>query len=101
MTSADVFALARWGSYEIKSVLAMSLAILMRSALVTLTTWPSMLEVLRRNDAEFFQRGAALPHFKPKHWDSISIAELLREAALGFPSSKQVGDAGKIALAAF
>jgi hypothetical protein len=103
LTSAGVFSLVRWGSYEIKSAFATSLAILMRSALVTLTTWPSMIELLKRSDAEFFdtQQGAVRPHFKPNHWDSISIAELLQEAALGYPSSKWVGDAGKLAIAAF
>ena len=103
MASSDLFSLARWGSYEIQSAFAMSLAILMRSALVTSTTWPSMLEVIKRNDAEFFEvhRGKAVPCFKPKHWDGTSIVELLQEAALGYPSSKKVGDAGKTALAAF
>ena len=62
-----------------------------------------MLDLLKRSDAEFFdgRGGTAKPRFKPGHWDSISIAGLLQEAALGFPSSKGVGSAGKAALAAF
>ena len=81
----------------------MSLAILMRSALVTLTTWTPMLDILERSDAEFFDGhgGTAKPRFKPGHWDSASNAELLQEAASGFPSSKRIKNIGEMALAAF
>ena len=80
----------------------MSLAILMRAALITLS-WTSPLEYLKENDAEYFvaHRGAIQVHFQPKNWDSPSIVELLHEAAAGFPSSKRYRDAGKLALAAF
>jgi hypothetical protein len=62
-----------------------------------------MLEVLKAGDAEFLeaQGDVIKTRFKPKFWDSESIAELLQEAALGFPSSKRFRDAGKIALKAF
>jgi hypothetical protein len=102
MTSTHIFALRSWGSYQITSTLAMSLAILMRAALITLS-WTSPLEYLKENDAEYFvaHRGAIQVHFQPKNWDSPSIVELLHEAAAGFPSSKRYRDAGKLALAAF
>ena len=103
MASSDVFSLRRWGSYDINSLLAMSLAILMRAALVTLSTWPSMLEHLKSNDVEHLNivKGVVKSRFKPKHWDTASIAELLRDASLGFPDSIRFRAAGQLALSAF
>ena len=103
LASSDVFSLRRWGSHDINSLLAMSVAILMRAALVTLTTWPSMLELLKANDAEHLNvvKGVVKSRFKPKHWDTASIAELLRDVSLGFPDSVRFRAAGQLALSAF
>ena len=61
-----------------------------------------MIDILKGSDLEHFvmQEGVAIAKFKPPHWDTSSIAELLLEASLGFPSSRKFRDAGKLALAA-
>ena len=42
-----------------------------------------------------------LKRFAPSFWDAPSCAEILHEAASGFPSSKKFSSAGRAALAAF
>ena len=81
----------------------MSLAILMRSALVTLSSWRSMFEVLEEKATDHLGAIQVLiqKQFRPNHGDCCSIAELLHDAALGFPSSKRLQVAGSAALAAF
>jgi hypothetical protein len=62
-----------------------------------------MLDILKKNDIEHLERvnGVLKSRFKPKYWDTSSIAELLHDASLGFPSFGRYRAAGALALAAF
>ena len=61
------------------------------------------MDLLRSNDVEHFVVVDRVIHsrFKPKHWDTSPIAELLNDASRSLPSSRRFRGAGKIALAAF
>ena len=85
MSSSDIFALHKWGSYQVKSAEAISLARLMRSALTTLTTWSDMYDMLAQHAENHLGalQTAVLKQFKPPHWDSPSFAEVLHDAATG------------------
>eukprot|EP00973_Karenia_brevis_P039409 5441033-Karenia_brevis.AAC.1 len=101
--ASDFFALEAWGSYKIVSVLAQSAAILMRAALVTLCSWRPMYQILKDNAETHIDLHQVVfgRSFTPRFWDSRSIAELLFDASLGFPSSKRLAGPGRAALNIF
>ena len=98
--ASDFFSLSRWGSYQLKSALARSLATLMRSALVTHKSWVSMRQMLQATARLHLdiEQAYLLKKCAPRFWDSDSIAETLHDASLGFPNSKRFGKAGRAAL---
>ena len=95
--------MCRWGSYEVKSALALSLATLMRSALVTHKSWLDMYSALQ-DTAEVrldIYQAYISKRFSPRFWDTGSIAEALHEASVGCLSSAKLRGAGQAALLAF
>ena len=86
LSGNDFFALAQWSNITIKSMLATSVAVIIRSVLVTLKTWRSMHDMLTRSSWDLLplidaKRGI----FQPRFWRSKSLAQTLHEAAHGFP----------------
>jgi len=98
---ADYFHLWRWGSIKIMSVQALTLAILMRSALKTLSTWPQAALKLQHAAQEHLPAIAWMSgRYSPQHWDSPPLAMVLKDAAAGFPTCTTLCGAGSRALAA-
>ena len=101
--ASDFFSLGRYGSYVITSASAGSLSALMRSALVTHKSWRSMHSMLQEAARMHLDMEQAflLKRDSPRFWDSQSIAEVLHDAAHGFPASRSFSAAGAAALLAF
>jgi hypothetical protein len=82
------FNLSVLGGPKIKSLKAMSVATLTRTAVKTITSWQQDYDVLLANaDALPLTTRANGTLWSP-YWDTPSIAALLRHAARGFPESE-------------
>lgn len=100
LAASDYFSMSKWGSYPIRSVLAYSIAVLMRSALVTHQSWKAMHSMLKEQAEKNIDLHQLIFNgsFSPRFWDSLSICEVMHAAARGFPNHKRLSDAGCAAL---
>ena len=104
---SDWFQIASFGCPQPISMYALGLASLMRAALVTCSTWQCNIARIRtalREEGRFgWWRGVAggVGILAPPFWMAPSIASVLEDAALGFPSSQRLRAGGAEALALF
>ena len=81
---SDFFAIGSWGGAQLHSLSAAASAALMRSALVTLTTWQTGINLLRTTaDSHLDAVSVFNDRFWTKRWDSTALAFNLEQAASG------------------
>ena len=107
--AAEIFNFESFGAYPIMPLKSYSTAIMMRTALKTLQTWPSMLSMLQ--DAVFTFRPLSSEHrilaiqlfslekrLSLPIWDTLPFCLHLSQAASGFPQSRPLAKAARAAL---
>ena len=108
MAATELFSMDEWGSYRLICLLPYSMAIMMRTALVTTQIWQEEVRMLRQEVYEITQNVflKSLPNIfnnslSPVFWDTPPIAVNLANAARGFPDSPALAIPGAAALRAF
>ena len=97
MRHSDFFELRKYGGPKLRSISVSCTAALTRTALKTITTWPSWVKQLQFAHDEFLsldhlrapgQKILSQAKLCPDYWDSPPIALNLRDAYEGFPYSQ-------------
>ena len=105
LSGADIICVKFWGGYDLKSILALSLASLMRPSFCILNTWQFTHRVLRAAALEFKSMATVFEGpcltFLPPWWGTLAMVSVLHSARFGFeqhPEQRVHGLAGLHAL---